>query len=229
MQNGFENRKDSRIIVRFRSTLDEMQFDIDFQSEVGIIVLFGPSGCGKTTTLNCVSGLTNPQSGLIKVDGTTFFDSANGINLPTRKRSVGYVFQNAALFPHLTVEGNIVFGIDRRPGHERRARLEYLLDVLSLGGLKERRPSQLSGGQAQRVALARALAPQPKLLLLDEPFSALDVEWRELLAAELKLLHDLTGIPMIFVTHSPEEAYNLGDLIVHLEQGRVKRTVEAKS
>ncbi|HEY9713527.1 MAG TPA: ATP-binding cassette domain-containing protein [Chroococcales cyanobacterium] len=216
------------IAVDFRAAVGTTALSVSFDAPGGIVVLFGPSGCGKTSTLNCIAGLMAPSAGVIEIGSQIYFDSSRKINLPTRERGVGYVFQEAALFPHLTVLENIRFGIDRWTPGEQQTRLQYLSTILGLEELKIRKPSSLSGGQAQRVALARALAPKPRLMLLDEPFNALDIEARRQLGAELRRIHEITGIPMIFVTHWPDEADLLGDIIVHMENGKVTSAVRGK-
>ena len=179
-----------------------------------LVVLFGHSGSGKSLTLRAIAGLLRPDRGRILIDGRPVFDAAAGVDLPPRLRRVGFVPQHYALFPHLTVRENIAFGLHGLPRHERERRVAELVALLGLVGLEGRRPPEISGGQAQRVALARALAPRPRLLLLDEPFSALDSAIRVTLRREL----DLT---IVFVTHDLREAYNLADRIAVFDAGRV--------
>ena len=186
-----------------------------------VLVLFGPSGSGKTTILRCLAGLERPTRGRIAFAGQTWFDAEAGVQTSPQARAIGYLFQDYALFPHLTVAGNITFAL-RGIGAEacaRRAR--ELLDLLHLQGLEDRRPAQLSGGQQQRVALARVLARSPRLLLLDEPLSALDAPTREQVRGELRGLLRGQGIPTVCVTHDWVEALALADEVAVLGGGRV--------
>jgi molybdate transport system ATP-binding protein len=202
--------------------MGSFSLDVSFETSAGFTVLFGPSGCGKTTTLNCMAGLIKPREGFIALGENVFFEDKKSINLPTQKRALGYVFQKALLFPHLTVAQNIILGIDRWSKEEQKKKLDELLQLLELQDLKNRKPAELSGGQEQRVALARALAPNPKLLLLDEPFSALDSEARNRLGDELKSLQRLLQLPVVMVTHLADEAKRLADFVVYMENGRIK-------
>ncbi len=189
--------------------------------EIGaqVLVLFGASGAGKSLTLNCIAGLVTPERGQIRLGERVLFDRAARVNVPTRARRIGYVFQNYALFPHLTVRENIAFGIRRAP--DARPRVEELLALVGLAPFAARYPAQLSGGQQQRVALARALAPRPELLLLDEPFSALDAPTRMQLRHELLSVQRELKIPMVFVTHDLGEAYFLADQLAAIERGEI--------
>lgn len=186
-----------------------------------IMVLWGPSGSGKTTVLECLAGLCRPDAGSIRLHGETLYDSAAKVWLPARQRQIGYLFQNYALFPHLTVEQNVRYGLKHRPGgnHTLAADPHALLDSFGVLHLRKRHPRQLSGGEKQRVAMVRALVRQPRLLLLDEPFSALDHQSRRRLREELKELHRQWHIPMIVVSHDDEDASHLGDQIISLERG----------
>ncbi len=190
-------------------------------SKSSITVLFGPSGCGKTTTLRCLAGLDLPTSGFIRFAGATWFDGDRGIRLRPQSRGVGFLFQEYALFPHLTVADNIAFGLERAAGGSRESRLADMLAMLQIEGLEARFPRQLSGGQQQRVALARTLAVRPRLLLLDEPLSALDERTREDIRPELRRLLASLGIPVILVTHDRVEAMSLGDDVVILDRGKI--------
>ncbi len=188
----------------------------------GVTVLFGPSGAGKTTLLHAAAGLDRPDAGTILFGSETWSDAASGLFVPPRLRQVGYVPQNYALFPHLTVEQNIGYGAF--PGSQNRKEREPVgaaLARLGLEGLEKRLPAELSGGQRQRVALGRALHPGPRLLLLDEPLSALDAPTRDRLRGELRAFLVAAGIPALLVTHDPKEAAVLGDEVVLLDRGRV--------
>src|SRR3990172_385145 len=198
-------------------------FTLDVAWEAGdeVVALFGPSGAGKTLTPHCLAGLVPPDSGRIVVNGSVFFDSATGIDLPTRRRRLGYVFQGFALFPHLTVLENVGFGLHDRPKEERRRRAGETIERLGLAGLEARYPRELSGGQQQRVALGRALAVDPDLLLLDEPLSAVDAPLRRQLREELGRIIREWGKATVLVTHDLAEAYQLADRIVVYEGGRV--------
>lgn len=184
-----------------------------------IMAILGPSGCGKTMTLKCIAGLMTPDRGRIVLNEQVLFDSQQGINLPARQRKIGFLFQNYALFPHLTVHDNIAFGIRQLPATERNERVQQLLGKMRLDHFGHRYPVELSGGQQQRVALARALAPEPEVLLLDEPFSALDTQVKERLEAELlEIQSDFRG-HVLFVTHNLAEAYRLSSKMAVYETG----------
>lgn len=194
------------------------------QFEIGaeILALFGASGAGKTMTLNCIAGLVTPDRGTLRLDERVLFDAMARVNVPTRARRIGYVFQNYALFPHLTVCENIAFGLRNRS----KTRVNEMLELVGLTELAHRYPAQLSGGQQQRVALARALAPQPALLLLDEPFSALDAPTRMQLRGELLNLQRTLKIPTVFVTHDLGEAYFLADTLAVMDAGKILQIAE---
>jgi molybdate transport system ATP-binding protein len=185
-----------------------------------ITALFGPSGCGKTTILRCLAGLEIPDEGSIVFDGSAWFDSDAGIFVPPQRRGIGFMFQDYALFPHLTVAENIAFGL----GGSAAARGKRVLELLrrfELEAVQRSRPAQLSGGQQQRAALARAIAPEPRLLLLDEPLSALDAVLREELRAELRRSLIQAGAPVVVVTHDRDEALALGDVLCVMSRGKV--------
>jgi len=186
----------------------------------GVTVLFGPSGSGKTTILRCLAGLEMPDAGEIFFGDQAWF-AAGKVRVPPNQRRLGFVPQDYALFPHLTVAGNIAYGLHGRPGAEIRARVAELLGWLGLDGLGARRPAELSGGQQQRTALARAVASRPRLLLLDEPLTALDTPTRQRLRGELRRLLRQLAIPTIIVTHDRMEALALGDDLVVLAEGRI--------
>jgi molybdate transport system ATP-binding protein len=211
----------SRLEVAIRKQLDGFTLDVEWSADDGVAALFGPSGAGKTLTLQCLAGLVRPDAGRIVLGDDVLFDAAAGIDVAPQRRRVGYVFQGYALFPHLTVRGNVGFGLRGRARAGRRRREEEVLARLGLEPYAERYPRELSGGQRQRVALGRALATDPALLLLDEPLSALDLPLRQALRDELGAILADWGIAAVLVTHDLTEAYRLGDRIVVYEEGRV--------
>ncbi len=195
--------------------------EADLRLETGkspVTVLFGPSGSGKTTLLRCLAGLERPDEGKITFGGEVWFDSSAGISTSPQRRRIGFLFQEYALFPHLSVRENVAFGLDHAGAG---ARVEGLLRVMELEGAAGRRPAELSGGERQRVALARALAVRPRLLLLDEPLSALDAPNRDRLRSELRRRLAGSGVPAIVVTHDRLEALALGDRIAVMSEGRI--------
>ena len=185
-----------------------------------VLVLFGPSGAGKTTALRAIAGLLRPNQGHIEVGEEVVYDGAGQVWAPPHRRKVGYLTQQYHLFPHLTVSGNIRYGMVGEARQERQARVEELVDIFQLQGLEERRTWELSGGQQQRVALARALATNPAALLLDEPFSSLDAELRRTLRGQIRSILAQANIPVVLVTHDREEALALGDAVQILDQGK---------
>ncbi len=203
--------------------LANFTLDVAFMAPRGLTVLFGPSGAGKSLTLQALAGLCSLDAASIALGETCWHESKTGVFLPPQQRHVGYVPQNYALFPHLNVTQNIAFGLPMR-GQAARERVAELVRLMRLEGLERQRPAQLSGGQQQRVALARALAAEPRLLLLDEPLSALDAAVREALREELRALYERVKIPMVLVTHDALEARMLADTIVVIEQGHVLQT-----
>lgn len=200
----------------------QQHFDLDvrFFSPSGVTVLFGPSGCGKTTILQCIAGLVAPDSGSISIGEEHFYDSACNLDHPTPLRRVGYVFQDLALFPHMSVARNVGFGV-RVNGTEKPRVVKSALEKFRIARLAHHRPAEISGGERQRVALARALVTQPRLLLLDEPFSALDDELKHGIIADLKRWLADNPVPVLFVTHDREEARALGDRVLLLKDGRI--------
>jgi molybdate transport system ATP-binding protein len=208
------------LAIRARRHVLDAVVDLDDSSTV--TVLFGPSGAGKTTLLRCLAGLEPLDEGTIDFAGTRWSEGARMV-VPARRRSVGYLFQDHALFPHLDVAANVAFGLRTLPRAERAARVEHALGAAHAGHLSSRPVPQLSGGEAQRVALARALAPQPALLLLDEPLSALDAATRASLRTELRQILVQQRIPTLVVTHDRSEALALGDRLVVLVDGRVRQ------
>ncbi len=207
--------------VSLQKRLDGFQLHAAFTAESGLVVLFGPSGAGKSLTLQAITGTFLPETGRIVIDGQTVYDSAQQINLPPQARRVGYVPQHYALFPHLTAKENIGFGLAHFPRREQERRTSELIELFDLRGLEHRRSRELSGGQQQRVALARALAIQPRLLLLDEPFAALDAPLRGALREELVQVQARWSITMLIVTHDLTDAFTLGQQVIVCDSGRV--------
>ncbi|MBZ4210324.1 MAG: ABC transporter ATP-binding protein [Comamonadaceae bacterium] len=194
---------------------------LNFSLEAGAIAcLLGASGCGKTTVLRCIAGFESVQQGSIRING---LEVSGAVHVPPEQRQVGMVFQDYALFPHLSVLDNVCFGMKGRTNTQNRARAQALLEKAGLAGYAGRFPHQLSGGQQQRVALARALAPNPRLILLDEPFSNLDVELRERLSIEVRHLLKATGTTAVMVTHDQDEAFAVADVVGVLRQGRIEQ------
>jgi|SRR5215210_2713322 len=213
---------DVRVAKRFAG----FTLDVAFSSDAALTALLGPSGSGKSMTLRAVAGAIRPDDGRIVVDGEVLFDAARGIDRDPQARRVGYVPQQYALFPHLDIVGNVGFGLKDRRSQDARRRIAELLDLVGLTGLERRRPRQLSGGQQQRVALARALIVRPRILLLDEPFAALDATLREPLRASLLALQATLGFTALLVTHDPADAALAGRRFL-FEQGRVVETPPA--
>jgi molybdate transport system ATP-binding protein len=208
------------IAARFR--VDYPGFNLDVELDLpatGVTALFGPSGSGKTTLLRCVAGLERVPRGFLALGDEIWQDQARFV--PTHRRSIGYVFQDAALFPHLTVQGNLEFGLRRSAEAGRRVSLDQAIGLLGIGHLLSRKPERLSGGERQRVAIARALAVSPRILLLDEPLAALDLARKREILPYLEQLHQTLQIPVLYVTHSPDEVARFADHLVVLEQGRV--------
>jgi molybdate transport system ATP-binding protein len=199
----------------------ELGLPIDTHS---VTILFGPSGCGKTTVLRSIAGLERPESGLIRCGDDVWFDAENRICLSPQRRNIGFVFQDYALFPHLTIRQNIGYALRGTPAGEKARRIEEMIERFELTELDRRHPWQISGGQKQRVALARALVRSPRLLLLDEPLSALDTTLREEVRDELRGHLRKIGIPTILVTHDREETRLLGDQLVVMDKGRVQQS-----
>lgn len=198
--------------------------DVRFEAAPGVTVLFGPSGSGKSTTLAAIAGFARPTSGRIALGDATWFDSGARIDVPVHKRAVAFVFQSLALFPHMTAAQNVAYGMQRDLDREaKRTRALALLDRLRVAPLADRKPGTFSGGEAQRVALARALATEPRVVLLDEPFSALDRELRVDLVGDLREFVRELDVPVLFVTHHRQEARALGQRVVVLDRGRVER------
>ena len=209
------------LFVDITKNLPGFKLKISFAAAENTVGLLGASGSGKTMTLRNIAGLVTPDSGKIILNGRVLFDAEKGINLPSRQRKVGYLFQNYALFPHLNVQQNIAFGLRHFPRQEQNRRVAEVLEIINLSGLENRYPRQLSGGQQQRVSLARALVLEPEVLLLDEPFSALDGCLRNQLEAQLlETLEKYHGCSL-YITHNLEEAYRICTDLLLLEEGRI--------
>ena len=195
--------------------------DLDVRAAPGITMVFGPSGSGKSTLLNCLAGLRRPDAGRIAVGDRVWFDQTRGVNVPVRRRHVGFVFQELALFPHMSVEQNLQYGIADLPPADRRSRTAAIAQSFRIAHLLDRRPRELSGGERQRTALARALVTNPTLLLLDEPLSALDHVTQSRIIDDLRAWNGAHAIPILYVTHSHREVFALGEHLVVLDQGRL--------
>jgi len=224
---GLAVRWDVAIRKRLSGGGRQFELNVAFQSDAQRIVLYGPSGAGKSLTLQAIAGLLKPDHGHIRFGGQTWFDAAAGINQAARNRRLGYLFQDYALFPHLTVQQNIGFGLQRgwlNPGARRGSEaVQHWLQAFELGEMAGQRPHQLSGGQRQRVALARALVNQPQALLLDEPFSALDPALRGRMRDELQALLDRIKLPMLMITHDPEDLARFGEHRLLISSGTISR------
>jgi molybdate transport system ATP-binding protein len=213
---------DTTLTVELRVARGDFRLDVAFAVPAGVTILLGRSGAGKSTTLDAISGLVRPLGGRVALGDEVWFDAELRVDRPVERRRVAYVLQSLALFPHLSARANVEYGVDRAlPSAARRARAEEMLARMKVGHLSARRPPTFSGGEAQRVALARAFAMAPRLMLLDEPFSAMDADLRRELAADLRATIAVAGIPVIHVTHQPDEARAMGDRVIHLEAGRV--------
>jgi molybdate transport system ATP-binding protein len=211
------------ICARFRFRLDDFRLDVDLDlPERGITSLFGPSGCGKTSLLRAIAGLDRHQDGFLKFGDLLWQDATEFV--PPHRRPIGYVFQEASLFEHLNVRGNLEYGLRRVPESERAISLERAIDLLGIAPLLARAPATLSGGERQRVAIARALAVSPRLLLMDEPLAAVDVQRRQEILPWLEALHRELDIPVIHVSHAPDEVARLADRLVLMRAGRVVAT-----
>lgn len=195
--------------------------DVALQVSPGITILFGPSGAGKSTLLDCLAGLQTPQQGRISIGDQVCFDSDTRLNLPPQARGVAYVFQTLALFPHLTAEENVVYGVGGLPREARTARVREILQAFAVEKFRHRKPSEISGGERQRIALARSLVTQPGALLLDEPFVGLDAHSKSAVMDDLRAWNASRQIPILLVTHNREEVSALGERVIALDQGRV--------
>lgn len=195
--------------------------DVEFSAPPGITILFGSSGAGKTTLLDCLAGLVTPDAGRIAVGDSRLFDSQGSVDLPVMRRHIGYVFQEPALFPHLSVEKNVQYGLGKFGAEERERISGSMLKAFRVEDVRQRRPKEISGGERQRVALARALVTEPRLLLLDEPLAALDAATKSHILQDLRAWNEAHRIPILYVTHSREEVFALGERVLILEQGKI--------
>jgi molybdate transport system ATP-binding protein len=200
---------------------DRFLLDVDFSILPGITILFGPSGSGKTTLLRCISGLLRPDAGRIAIGEHVFFDSKRRVSESVARRSIGYLFQNLALFPHLTVEDNVRYGLSKLEEVERAERAGEILESFRVSNLRKRLPGEISGGERQRVALARSLVLRPRVLLLDEPLTALDAPTKSRIIDDLRTWNESHRVPILYVTHSHIEVFALGEQAIVLEQGRI--------
>lgn len=218
---------DARLVKRFAAGPESEAFELNvhLRAGVGVTVLLGPSGAGKTLTLNCLAGFAQPDEGRILVNDELYFDASTRVHLPPRRRRCGYIFQDHALFPHMTVRENLRFaafaaGSDKSGRLNRHRRINELLDAFELSELAARRPAQLSGGQKQRAALARVLAGEPRMLLFDEPTRGLDARLRQAFYEVLRKTRERLGLPLVLVTHDLEECFELADSVFLMDRGR---------
>jgi molybdate transport system ATP-binding protein len=210
-----------RIRKRFPNPEGTFNLNVHFRALAGFTILFGASGAGKTTLLDCIAGLSDPDEGRIAVGGEDLYDSEKKRSVAAWKRRIGYVHQDLALFPHLTTEENVAYGLRTLTAPERKTRSREILDLFRIDHLRDRRPAQISGGERQRVALARALVTEPRALLLDEPLAALDRPTKSLLVGDLRRWNQHHRVPILFVTHNGEEVFALGDEVIVLDAGRI--------
>ena len=210
-----------RIRKRFSNPEGSFLLNVHFRALAGFTILFGASGAGKTTLLDCVAGLTTPDEGRIAISGEALYESDSKQNVPPWKRRIGYVLQDLALFPHLTAEQNVEYGLRHLDPAERRTRSREILTAFRIDQLRDRVPAQISGGERQRVALARALVTEPRALLLDEPLAALDRPTKSQILADLRRWNQKYRVPILFVTHSGEEVFALGEEVIVLDAGKI--------
>jgi molybdate transport system ATP-binding protein len=215
----------SDLQVRVGTTLSgenqPFSLDVEFAADSGFTMLFGASGSGKTTLLDCIAGLRTPNRGCITVGPMTLFDSDARVDVPPSRRGVGYLLQSLALFPHLNVQQNIRYGLADLSGAERDERAQQILDLFHIGHLAQRRPAELSGGERQRAALARTLVTQPRVLLLDEPLTALDALTKSQILDDLRVWNREHQVPILYVTHQREELFALGERVIAISSGRI--------
>ncbi len=213
------------LAVRIRKSFGERDssftLDVEFAARAGFTILFGASGAGKTTLLDCIAGLQTPESGRIAIGAGTLFDSDSRLNVPPNRRSAGYLLQSLALFPHMTVAQNVQYGLDGLGQSQRQSRCAEILELFRIGGLAARRPAEISGGERQRAALARTLVTRPRVLLLDEPLTALDAVVKSQILDDLRAWNREQQIPILYVTHQREEVFALGENVIAIDDGRI--------
>lgn len=208
-------------VERHSAGTPSFRLDVSLEAFPGITILFGPSGAGKSTLLDCIAGLVRPDAGRIACGEQVLFDSDAGVNLPPQRRRIAYVFQTLALFPHMSVEENVTYGLAHLLQERRSARVEEILQAFRVGHLRGRKPEEISGGEKQRAALARSLVTLPRVLLLDEPLTGLDAELKASIVDDLRTWNTAQKIPILYVTHSRDEVDALGERVIALERGRV--------
>ncbi|HEU5450368.1 MAG TPA: molybdenum ABC transporter ATP-binding protein [Terriglobales bacterium] len=214
------DRAELQASVRYRANAD-FALDANFTAPPGVTILFGESGAGKTTLLDCICGLRTPGAGRVAIGSEVLYDTERGINVGVSRRHIGYVFQTLALFPHLTAEQNVAYGLPHLTAEERGQKIAAILESFRITAVRARKPGEISGGERQRVALARALVTEPRALLLDEPLSALDAATKARIMDDLRAWNQAHRIPVLYVTHSRDEVFSLGERVVALENGRV--------
>ena len=210
--------------ARLGATRSSFVLDVAIESPPGITIVFGPSGAGKSTLLDCIAGLLRPDDGRIEIDGEVLLDVERRVDVPPAKRKIAYVFQSLALFPHMTVEQNVGYGLADMPGPERASRVTAMLEAFRVEQLAKRKADEISGGEQQRVALARSLATSPRVLLLDEPLTALDEGLKKSIMEDLRRWNAAQNIPILYVTHSRAEVDALGESVIVLEHGKIIST-----
>jgi molybdate transport system ATP-binding protein len=211
-------------LERLRAGSPPFLLDVSIEVSPGITILFGPSGAGKSTLLDCIAGLARPDAGRIAAGEEVLFDSQAGLNRPPQSRRIAYVFQTLALFPHLSAEENVAYGLDGLPHGEPVARVGEILKAFRVEKLRARKPPEISGGERQRIALARSLVTQPRVLLLDEPLTGLDAELKAAIVDDLRAWNAARRIPILYVTHTREEVDALGERVIAMDRGRVFST-----
>jgi len=223
MAGEVSDRTLSASIRKERRGVGAASFVLEVSIEIppGITILFGASGAGKSTLLDCIAGLTRPDSGQITIGSEVLFDSARRVDLPAPKRRVAYVFQSLALFPHLTVEENVAYGLSHMDPDKRRSCVDPILETFRVEKLRKQKPGEISGGEQQRIALARSLVTEPRVLLLDEPLTGLDAELKSSIVDDLRDWNAAKGIPILYVTHSRDEVDALGEHVMALDSGHI--------